>query len=67
MASGSRAALRAATSPATAQVGTLQRKLLKLGVRVKETTRRVWLQFASSCPVKDLWPVVLARLKPLPA
>jgi len=67
MASGSRAALRAATSPATAQVGTFQRKLLKLGVRVKETARRVWLQFASSCPVRDLWPVVLARLKPLPA
>jgi len=55
------------TELATAQVGTLQRKLLKLGVRVKETARRVWLQFASSCPLKDLWPVVLARLRPLPA
>lgn len=55
------------TELAPAQVGTLQRKLLKLGVRVKETARRVWLQFASSCPVQELWPVVLARLKPLPA
>jgi hypothetical protein len=54
------------TELATAQVGTLQRRLLKLGVRVKETARRVWLQFASSCPVQQLWPVVLARLKPLP-
>jgi hypothetical protein len=53
------------TELATAQVCTLQRKLLKLGVRVKETARRVWLQFASSCPLHDLWPVVLARLKPL--
>lgn len=57
----------AGTELATAQVGTLQRRLLKLGVRVKETARRVWLQFASSCPVKDLWPVVLARLRPRPA
>jgi hypothetical protein len=61
-------ALRAAladTELSTAQVGTLQRRLLKLGVRVKETARRVWLQFASSCPLQNLWPVVLARLKPL--
>jgi len=61
-------ALRAAlagTELATAQVCTLQRRLLKLGVRVKETARRVWLQFASSCPLQDLWPVVLARLRPL--
>jgi len=55
------------TELAAAQVGTLQRRLLKLGVRVKETARRVWLQFASSCPLQHLWPVVLARLKPLPA
>jgi hypothetical protein len=62
-------ALRAAlagTQLAQAQVCTLQRRLLKLGVRVKETARRVWLQFASSCPLQDLWPVLLARLKPLP-
>ena len=57
----------AGTELAQAQVGTLQRQLLKLGVRAKETARRVWLQFASSCPVKDLWPVVLARLKPVAA
>jgi len=56
----------AGTEWAAAQVGTLQRRLLKLGVRVKETARRVWLQFASSCPLQELWPVVLARLKPLP-
>jgi len=55
------------TELATAQVGTLQRRLLKLGVRVKETARRVWLQFASSCPLQTLWPLVLARLKPRPA
>lgn len=57
----------AGTELAAAQVCTLQRKLLKLGVRVKETARRVWLQFASSCPVQDLWPVILTRLRPVPA
>ena len=46
-----------------AQVSTLQRSLLKLGVRVQESARRMWLGFASSCPVQDLWPVVLARLE----
>jgi hypothetical protein len=50
-----------------AQVGTLQRQLFKLGVRVKETVRKVWLQFASRCPVRDLWPVLLARLRAAPA
>ncbi len=54
------------TALGNAQVCTLQRRLVKLGVRVKETARRVWLQFASSCPVQGLWPVLLARLKPLP-
>jgi hypothetical protein len=49
-----------------AQVCTLQRHLLKLGVRVKETVRRVWLHFASGCPLRDLWPLVLARLQAAP-
>ena len=51
------------TRLAAAQVSTLQRSLLKLGVRVRESARRVWLGFASSCPVQELWPVVLARLE----
>jgi hypothetical protein len=53
----------AGTELAAAQVCTLRRKLLKLGVRVRETARRVWLQFASSCPVRWLWPRVLARIR----
>jgi len=53
----------AGTAWAQAQLCTLQRDLLKLGVRVKESVRRVLLQFASSCPVQELWPLVLARLR----
>ena len=54
------------TPLAAAQVKTLQRKLLKLGVRIKETARKIWLQFASSCPVQDLWPLLLERLQAAP-
>jgi len=51
---------------AGAQVCTLQRHLLKLGVLVKETARRVWLKFASSCPLQWLWPLVLLRIRAAP-
>jgi len=53
----------AGTELANAQVCTLQRKLLKLGVLVRESCRKVWLKFASSCPVQHLWPLVLARIR----
>ena len=59
-------ALLAGTAWARAQVGTLQRDLLKLGVRVKQSVRRVLLQFASSCPVQHLWPLLLDRLRQRP-
>jgi len=39
------------TRLAAMQVGTRQRDMLKLGVRVRETARRVWLGFASGCPL----------------
>jgi len=56
----------AGTAWAQAQVCTLRRDLLKLGVRVKESVRRVLLQFASSCPVQELWPLILDRLRARP-
>ena len=59
-------ALLAGTAWARAQVGSLRRDLLKLGVRVKESVRRVLLQFASSCPVQHLWLLVLDRLRRRP-
>jgi len=49
-----------------AQACTLQRQLLKLGVRVRETVRRVWLYFASNWPVQDLWAPLLIRLRAAP-
>ena len=38
------------TSLANAQAGTIRLKLLKLGARVVETTRRIWLHMSSSFP-----------------
>ena len=54
------------TELAQAQVETLQRKLLKLGVQVQETARRIWLHFSSSCPLQHLWPLLLERLRAAP-
>jgi len=54
------------TSLEDAQACTLQRHLLKLGVRVHETVRRVWLHFASSCPLQELWPPLLTKLRAAP-
>jgi len=51
------------TEMARAQVGTLRTKLLKIGVRVRETTRRIWLMMPTSYPYKALWDLLLARLR----
>jgi len=55
------------TELARVQVCTLQRHLLKLGVRVRETAPKVWLHFASNCPAQDLWPELLSRMRAAPA
>ena len=36
------------TALAKAQAGTIRLRLLKLGARVAETTRRIWLHMSSS-------------------
>ena len=50
-----------------AQVKTLQCRLLKAGVQIRETARKIWLHFASSCPVRVWWPLLLERLRAAPA
>ena len=54
------------TALAEAQVATLQRKLLKVAVRIDESVRRLWLHFASSYPWRELWPLLLERLRAAP-
>jgi hypothetical protein len=54
--------LLAGTEYANAQVSTLRTRLLKVGVRVRETTRRIWLMMPTSFPLKELWMRVMSRL-----
>ncbi len=57
-----RAAL-AGTEFARAQVSTLRLRLLKVGARIRESVRRVWVQLPSAYPCTHLWPR-LARAGP---
>ncbi len=50
------------TRMAAAQCHTLREKLLKIGARIRVTARRVWVSLASSCPTRDLFALVHARL-----
>jgi hypothetical protein len=57
-----RAAL-AGTDLARAQVSTLRLSLLKVGARIRESVRRVWVQLPSAYPWAHLWHI-LARAGP---
>jgi hypothetical protein len=50
------------TEYAKAQVSTLRLRLLKLGARVVETTRRIWLHLCTSYPSQQAWHKVYAAL-----
>jgi hypothetical protein len=50
------------TELATAQVNTLRLKLLKIGARIRETSRRAWIHLASGYPYADLLALVLQNL-----
>jgi hypothetical protein len=54
--------LLAGTEFANAQASTLRGRLLKVGVRVRETTRRIWLMMPTSYPLKELWMCIVSRL-----
>jgi hypothetical protein len=52
----------AGTRWAKAQVGTLRTRLLKLGARIAETTRKIWFHLPSSFPEQDAWHRMYAAL-----
>ena len=52
-----------ATTMATAQVGTIRLKLLKIGALIKVTVRKVWVRLASSYPYQGLFSQVLHQLR----
>jgi Transposase DDE domain group 1 len=52
-----------ATALATAQVGTIRLKLLKIGALVRVTVRKVWVRMATSYPAQSLFAQVLQQLR----
>ena len=54
------------TALARAQCDTIRLKLLKVGVQVRISVRKVWLAFAESYPYAALFRQVLTRLKAIP-
>jgi hypothetical protein len=52
------------TELASARCDTIRLKLLKIGAAVVRNTRRVILMLSESCPYKELFRLVAARLKP---
>jgi len=49
-----------------AQVNTLRLKLLKIGARIRETSRRIWVHLASGYPYRNLLALVLQNLRASP-
>ena len=54
------------TEMARAQVNTLRLKLLKIGARIRETSRRIWVHLASGYPYRDLLAGLLQNLRASP-
>jgi hypothetical protein len=57
----------AGTELASAQVGTIRLKLLKIGGRIVRSVRRVVVHLATPFPLQELFRTVLARLMARPA
>lgn len=55
------------TELATAQVNTLQLKLLKIGARIRSRCRRLWVHLASGDPYRDLLAGLVQNLRASPA
>lgn len=54
------------TELCTAQAGTIRLKLLKIGARVSQTSRRVWFHMASSYPYQALFARLIDDIRAAP-
>jgi hypothetical protein len=50
-----------------ASVETIRTRLLKVGARIEQTVRRVWVHIASGFPLAQVLRIVLARIQAMPA
>jgi DDE family transposase len=48
---------------AHAQVGTIRLRLLKIGVQIRITVRKVWVELSSSFPLQNLFRQTLHQLR----
>lgn len=46
------------------EVETLRRRILKIGARVRQSTRRIWVHFSSAFPEQQTFWLVWGRLHP---
>ena len=45
-------------------VETLRRRIIKIGARIRETTRHIWIHLSSAYPEQNIFWLVLGRLRP---
>ena len=48
------------------EIETLRRRVLKIGARIRQTTRRIWVHLSSAFPEQPLFHLVLSRLNSAP-
>ena len=46
------------------EIETLRRRLIKVGARIRQTTRRIWIHCSSAYPEQDTFLLVLRRICP---
>ena len=56
----------ATTDLASAQVGTIRTKLLKLGARVLISVRRILIAISTGCPFQEVFATAYGKLQTLP-
>ena len=54
------------TEYSTVQPETIRRAIIKIGARVKESARRLWFEFCSSYPYKELINLIISRINKIP-
>ena len=54
------------TELATAQIGTIRTKLLKLGAQVSISVRRVLIAISTGCPFQSIFATAYEKLQTLP-
>jgi len=46
------------------EIETLRRRIVKIGARIKQTTRRIWIHCSSAYPEQETFLLVLRRIRP---